>query len=132
MKKAIQNASVLVTRGGYLVLAIYNRHFSSRIWLGIKWSYNKAPVWLKNVMVATLFPIIWVAKLIATGKNPLAQARGMNFYYNVIDWVGGYPYEYANRDEVVHLVEPLGFRCIRFFPAKVPTGCNEFIFRRVS
>lgn len=42
--------------------------------------------------------------------------------------MGGYPYEYASKDEMVTLMESLGFNLINFFPATVPTGCNEFIF----
>ncbi|MFK5970332.1 MAG: hypothetical protein QM487_09470 [Candidatus Marithrix sp.] len=54
----------------------------------------------------------------------------MDFFYNVVDWVGGYPYEYALIDEVESLVNQLGFHTIKKIPAQVPTGCNEFIFRK--
>ena len=56
----------------------------------------------------------------------------MDFYYDVVDWVGGYPYEYATIDEVRSIVEPLGLTCIRVNPAGVPTGCNELIFERAT
>jgi len=55
----------------------------------------------------------------------------MNFYYDVIDWVGGYPYEYASRDEIKNFVEKKGYKLIKFNKAKVPTGCNEFIFEKL-
>jgi len=54
----------------------------------------------------------------------------MSFYYDVIDWVGGYPYEYADRNEVIEHVEKLGFKCIKSVQPAVPTGCNEFVFLR--
>ena len=44
--------------------------------------------------------IIYVAKLLVTGRNPLDKERGMDFWYDVIDWIGGYPYEYALPSEV--------------------------------
>ncbi len=51
-------------------------------------------------MVAYLFyPVIWLAKYLVTGENPTKMNRGMNFFYNVVDWVGGYPYEYASIDK---------------------------------
>jgi 2-polyprenyl-6-hydroxyphenyl methylase/3-demethylubiquinone-9 3-methyltransferase len=56
--------------------------------------------------------------------------RGMDFFHNVIDWVGGYPYEYATMEHVTDLVCRNGFHRIRGIPAKVPTGCNEFIFKK--
>jgi 2-polyprenyl-6-hydroxyphenyl methylase/3-demethylubiquinone-9 3-methyltransferase len=73
-----------------------------------------------------------MAKLIVTRKNPFKkQKRGMSFYYDVIDWVGGYPYEYADKDEVINYVEKLGFKCIKLVKPLVPTGCNEFVFQKM-
>jgi hypothetical protein len=60
-----------------------------------------------------MYPVIYLAKWIVTGSNPRNQLRGMDFYFDVIDWVGGYPYEYASRDEVLTMVEPMGFTCSR-------------------
>ena len=65
-----------------------------------------------------------------TRRNPLEQTRGMNFFYNVIDWVGGYPYEYASIKEIERLLNQQGFVMVRVIPAQVPTGCNEFVFRK--
>ena len=42
----------------------------------------------------------------------------MDFYYDVIDWVGGYPYEYATREEITARLQPHGFRALRFIPAR--------------
>ena len=53
----------------------------------------------------------------------------MDFMHNVIDWVGGYPYEYASVDEMTAQLKSLGFQDNRP-PASVPTGCNEFVGRR--
>jgi 2-polyprenyl-6-hydroxyphenyl methylase/3-demethylubiquinone-9 3-methyltransferase len=131
MRTAIRNAASLVRPGGHLVLAIYNRHWSSPVWTAIKWSYCKAPRWLQRAMVAAFVPIIALAKWAVTGRDPRRQQRGMDFYYDVIDWVGGYPYEYASIDELRLFVETLGFRCLRWRAAEVPTGCNEFVFRRL-
>jgi len=130
MRTAIRNAASLVSPGGHLVLAIYNRHWSSPLWAAIKWSYCKAPRWLQRAMVAAFVPIIALAKWAVTGRDPRRQQRGMDFYYDVVDWVGGYPYEYASIDELRALVEPRGFECRRGRAAEVPTGCNEFVFQR--
>ena len=128
MNLAIRNAVSLVKPGGHFILALYNRHWSSLPWLWIKWLYVKSPPIVKNLLVYALFPVIFLAKFIVTGKNPLKQQRGMDFYYNVIDWVGGYPYEYASIQEVEELLKFLGFMCKKSLPAEVPTGCNEFVF----
>ena len=130
MKLAIENSASLVARNGYLALAIYNRHWSSPFWKLIKWAYCRSPRWNRKVMVVGLYPVIWLAKLVVTVRNPLRKERGMDFYFDVLDWVGGYPYEYANRDEINRHLNSLGFIEQRFHPAGVPTGCNEFIFSR--
>ena len=130
MHTAIRNAASLVRPGGHLVLAIYNRHWSSPVWKAIKWLYCQSPAWLQRAMIAAFSPVIWVAKLAVTGRNPARQERGMDFHYNVIDWVGGYPYEYASIDELRAQVEALGFNCLWWREAEVPTGCNEAVFQR--
>jgi len=52
----------------------------------------------------------------------------MDFFHDVIDWVGGYPYEYATAKEVIEFIEARGFTLEKLLPASVPTGCNEFVF----
>jgi 2-polyprenyl-3-methyl-5-hydroxy-6-metoxy-1,4-benzoquinol methylase len=130
MKSAVHNASTLVAPNGHLVVALYNRHCTSTLWLALKYLYGKSPRPLKALFTIGFIPVIALAKFLTTGKNPFAQNRGMNFYYNVIDWIGGYPYEYASKDEVIDLVAPEGFSCCTFVPAEVPTGCNEFVFKK--
>jgi 2-polyprenyl-3-methyl-5-hydroxy-6-metoxy-1,4-benzoquinol methylase len=130
MDRAIQNAASLVAPGGHFILAIYNRHWSSLPWRVIKRCYVTSPRWVQRVLIRIFFPIIYVAKWLVTGRNPRQQERGMDFYYDVIDWVGGYPYEYASRREIEVRLTPQGFSLLRFHAARVPTGCNEFVFRR--
>ena len=130
MFRAIENTMRLVKPGGLLVISIYNRHWTSPIWRVIKWLYNKAPAMLRSVMVAVFYPVIYLAKWCVTGKSPRQKERGMDFFHDVVDWVGGYPYEYASAEEVRTFVKQRGFLEVRFKPPRVPTGCNEFLFRR--
>ena len=131
MRKAIAHASGLVAAQGCLIIALYNRHWSSSLWRMIKWSYVRSPRWLQRAFIGVFYPIIYVAKWLVTGSNPKRQERGMDFYYDVVDWVGGYPYEYASREEIVSELEKQGFKLVKFIAARVPTGCNEFIFQRI-
>lgn len=130
MWEAIDNAASLVRPGGHFVLAIYNRHWSSLPWLAIKRLYVTMPAMLQRLMNWAFVPIIYLAKLLVTRRNPLRMERGMDFYYNVVDWVGGYPYEYASREEIERYMAARGFRLEKFVPTIVPIGCNEFVFRR--
>ena len=70
-----------------------------------------------------------MAKFIVAGY-PKKKSRGMDFYYDVVDWIGGYPYEYASIDELNKIISAIGFKNIKIIQAEVPTGCNEFVFRR--
>ena len=64
MKKAVQNTALLVRPGGHLILALYNRHWTSPVWLIVKWLYCKSPPIIKKLLVTALYPIIYVAKLL--------------------------------------------------------------------
>ena len=104
----------------------------SRAWRGIKYVYNRSPALLQKLLIWIFIPIIYAAKWLVTRRNPVGQTRGMDFYYDIVDWVGGYPYEVATAQEVRGFLQPLGFVLDRFMAATVPTGCNQFVFRRVS
>jgi SAM-dependent methyltransferase len=131
MWRAIANAASLVRPNGHLILAIYARHWSSGIWKLIKWLYVHTPSLVQRVLIALLFPVIYAAKWMVTRRDPREQERGMDFYYDVVDWVGGYPYEYASTDDLAHGVEKLGFKTLKIVRATVPTGCNQFVFQRL-
>jgi 2-polyprenyl-6-hydroxyphenyl methylase/3-demethylubiquinone-9 3-methyltransferase len=128
MWQAIRNTLMHVSPGGTLVLAIYNKHLTSPAWQAIKWFYNQLPSIGQRFMAFPFAAIIYVAKFLVTRRNPLDKERGMDFWYDVIDWIGGYPYEYATRDEIEAFMREQGFILRRFVPAQVPTGCNEFVF----
>jgi 2-polyprenyl-6-hydroxyphenyl methylase/3-demethylubiquinone-9 3-methyltransferase len=130
MARALTNAASLVRPGGHLVIAIYNRHWTSLAWVAIKAAYVHAPRFMQRALVGLLYPVIWLAKLAVTRRDPKTTDRGMDFYYDVVDWVGGYPYEYASVGELQEAARPLGLELVRAIPAKVPTGCNEFVFRK--
>ena len=132
LRRALANAGSLVRPGGHFVVAIYNRHWSSLPWLWIKALFVHSPGWIQRLMIGVLYPVIWLAKWAVTGKDPNSKERGMDFYYDVVDWVGGYPYEYATIGEIEAMCRPLGFTLIRAVPAIVPTGCNEFVFSKCN
>jgi 2-polyprenyl-6-hydroxyphenyl methylase/3-demethylubiquinone-9 3-methyltransferase len=131
MWNALRNVSECVGPEGILVLAIYNKHVTSPVWKSIKWFYNRAPGIIQRCMVAFFGVVIYVAKFLVIRTNPMQKERGMDFWFDVVDWIGGYPYEYARREEVEQSVYEQGFLLDRFIVAQVPTGCNEFVFSRV-
>ena len=67
------------------------------------------------------------------GKNPYKEImsyksnRGMTWYNDRIDWLGGYPYEYASLEEIINFYGERGFLC-RKIKSRDGIGCNEFLF----
>ncbi|MBI2758552.1 MAG: class I SAM-dependent methyltransferase [Chloroflexi bacterium] len=127
MKAALANLALRVRPGGSLMIAIYNRHWSSPIWKFIKWFYNGAGRFWQKIIIWIFTPVIYFAKWLVTFQNPFKMRRGMDFMHNIIDWVGGYPYEYASVPEMGAALKRLGFRVLLTRPANVPIGCNEFV-----
>lgn len=51
----------------------------------------------------------------------------MNVYHDIIDWLGGLPYEVASPDEVLHFVRKRGFVLERI-KVKREGGCSIYLF----
>ena len=139
MRQAIKNTSSAVKKNGLLCIAIYNDNphvleGPSWLWAHIKKAYNKSPEIIKKTMYISYLSYLF-AGLTAHGINPYNYIRnyktnrGMNFFTDVKDWLGGYPYEYAKSSEIKKLVEMIGFKQVKLKEAR-SLGCNEFLFRR--
>lgn len=129
MYDAIRSAVRRVKPGGLLMIAIYNRHWSSGIWKAVKKIYNRLGKGGQKLLIWIFTPIILIAKWLVTLKNPFKVRRGMDFMHNVVDWLGGYPYEYASIQEITDFLDSLGLKVLEVRPANTPIGCNEFIVR---
>ena len=142
MWEALENAEVPVKDGGKLFIAIYNDTGSqAKRWKWIKKTYCKLPNILKTPFaVVTILPD--EAKRFANflfKLNPLGYVRywseysndrGMNRWRDIIDWVGGYPYEVATPDEIFEYYGPKGYRLTKLKCGGVGLGCNEFVFQK--
>lgn len=128
MWDAIKISSNLVDETGYFILAIYNKNWTSKLWLMIKKTYNFVPGFLKKLMLYCYLPLIYIRTLLS-GQKILKKGRGMDFYHDAVDWLGGYPFEYATKKEVVDFLKD-DFDLVKFIPTWGFSGCNQFIFRR--
>ena len=128
MYGAFEAVKDLVAEKGLLVIAIYNKHFTSPVWKIVKYTYVKSPKFVGKLIVYCVFALKYAAAWIMWRRNPLKRRRGMRFYTDVVDWVGGYPYEYASTDEVKDFFEKRGFKLAKLTRTKGWTGCNEFVF----
>jgi len=104
MWRAMENAAALVKPGGLLLISIYAKGPHYHIDLAIKRKYNNASNLAKRYMVSKRVAKIMFNRL-NHFQNPFGwnkvKKRGMNVYHNIIDWLGGLPYEVASEDEIV-------------------------------
>lgn len=54
--------------------------------------------------------------------------RGMSRWRDIIDWVGGYPYEVARPEEIFDFYRERGFELARMQCGGAGLGCNQFVF----
>lgn len=136
MWEALTNIVQLVKSGGKLFIAIYNdQGGASRRWKVLKKIYNKYS-WSRKPLA--LYTLICQWKLsflrdILHGE-PLASwrdyklERGMSPWRDVIDWIGGYPFEVAKPEEIFDFFREKGFTLVRLKTCAGGIGCNEFVF----
>jgi 2-polyprenyl-3-methyl-5-hydroxy-6-metoxy-1,4-benzoquinol methylase len=144
MWQALENVSKLVAPQGTLFIALYNDTGSqSSRWKWIKKTYNKLPGILR---VPYTLVVISPDELKAFASAMLRlkpgeyvkswtqydQRRGMNRWRDIIDWVGGYPYEVSTPDEIFDFFSAKGFILKRLNCGRVGLGCSQFVFTKGS
>jgi len=138
MYQALENASICVNDNGCLIIAIYNTQITTPIWKIIKKYYVSSPLLIQKIL-SYLFMIyfslgLFFADLIRF-RNPFlrysSSTRGMNAYTDVIDWIGGYPFETARPDEIISFYMKKGFSLENIRTVGGNMGCNEFVFRKI-
>lgn len=142
MWRALEYAQMPVAEGGKLFIAIYNDTGSqSAKWKQIKRAYNNLPRFLRTPFtLAVIAPGEMKALLRSTMKFNLrgytdtwldySRRRGMSRWRDIVDWVGGYPYEVAKPEEIFDFYRQRGFRLDRLRCGDVGLGCNEFVFTK--
>ncbi len=52
----------------------------------------------------------------------------MSAWHDLVDWVGGYPFEVASPEEIFDFYFNYGFELIKLKTCRGGLGCNEFVF----
>jgi 2-polyprenyl-3-methyl-5-hydroxy-6-metoxy-1,4-benzoquinol methylase len=139
MWQALENASTMVADGGTLVVAIYNdQGKTSRRWKRLKKAYCGAsrPVKFALALGTCIFSWWrrWVKDLLRLRPfqswREVSAHRGMSAWYDIIDWVGGYPFEVAKPEEIFDFYHQRGFRLELMRTEGKDLGCNEFVFTK--
>lgn len=141
MWEALDNIKEMTKHGGKLFIAIYNdqgRH--SKYWLIVKRIYNQLPTYMKSLIIVPSFVRLWGPTFIkdtiagkplhSWRKYEVENIRGMSPWYDVIDWVGGYPFEVARPDEIFSFYRKNDYQLEKMNTCACGHGCNEYVFIR--
>lgn len=142
MWQALENALIPIASTGKLFIAIYNdTGTQSRRWRTIKRVYNELPK-LARKPFAVAVTVPQEAKALAAALlrgrpgdyarswTEYRRRRGMSKWHDIVDWVGGYPYEFATPDQIFDFYRARGFMLTKMKCGGVGLGCNEFVFDR--
>jgi SAM-dependent methyltransferase len=142
MARAMRMAAAMVKPGGQFVFALYRKTWMCPFWTIEKRWYSGAGT-SKQRIAQKIYISLFKLGLFATGRRfenyvSAYNARGMDYYHDVHDWLGGYPYQSTLPETVETLMRDLGLFRVRSFlvsPKRKPpgvfgTGCDEYVYAK--
>ena len=131
MWTAIDQVLELLEPGGRAVIAIYNdQGWLSGYWRTVKKAYHRGAL-SRTLVVALHAPYLIGARwLVQTLKGTRRQHRGMTLYYDMLDWLGGYPFEVASPSAIERFGAERGLAVEVTKTCGRRHGCNEFVLSR--
>ncbi len=140
MWPAIERAAAAVAPGGHLVIALYRKTPLCGSWKWEKRLYTRSGPVLQGVL-AGVYGFIKILRELLRGRNPIwriathHRKRGMRWWNDIKDWVGGHPYESASAEDVEQFLASRGFEHVRSFKVKQESGVfgsgnAEYVYRR--
>ena len=142
MWRAMDIAQARVADDGLLFVSIYNDQGGrSRLWRAVKRTYNQLPAALRPLLTLVVMgprELLHFARDLALGKpmryvrrwTDYKRSRGMSAMHDIVDWMGGYPFEVAKPEAVFDFFQDRGFRLERLATHGGGMGCNQYVFRR--
>jgi 2-polyprenyl-3-methyl-5-hydroxy-6-metoxy-1,4-benzoquinol methylase len=140
--RAMDLTSRLVAPDGLLFISIYNdQGLESRLWRRVKRRYNKSGALARRLLVLASAAYLYRRRPLASvltmmrggGSTTLVRsprARGMSAKHDLVDWVGGYPFEVAKPEQVFAFMRERGFELRYLKTCAGGLGCNEYVFER--
>jgi 2-polyprenyl-6-hydroxyphenyl methylase/3-demethylubiquinone-9 3-methyltransferase len=140
MWKAFNLVPALVGPAGRLLRAIYNdQGRDSQRWARAKHAYVTGGGFARAALVGYCLYRQWgrtfLRDLLVSG-NPTktwrdyGTERGMSAWHDVVDWIGGWPFEVATPEAVFDFFRARGFALDVLKTCGGGLGCNEFAFSR--
>lgn len=139
MWKGLELVEKKVKDKGLLFLALYNdQGKKSKFWHLVKKAYVRSNPLLKFLIVVlsyfrlwgpTIFKDFLKLKPLNTWKS-VKNTRGMSPHHDVIDWVGGYPFEVSKPEEIFMFFHKKNYSLVNLKTVSGGKGCNEYIFKK--
>lgn len=140
MWDALENAIQPVAPDGRLFIAIYDdQGTQSERWRAVKRAYCTSSKPVRALILGWCLLYCWGKPVVVDclKGRPFhrwrhygeGSARGMSPWRDLVDWVGGYPFEVATPGEILDFYLKRGFMLEKL--ATSHGGCNEFVFRRL-
>jgi SAM-dependent methyltransferase len=138
MWSALANVVPLVAESGRLFISIYNdQGNASGRWKYLKRLYNKYSSLRFPLAVYTVvrqWTLTFIRDALKGSPNrswrEYKKQRGMSAWHDVVDWIGGFPFEVAKPEEIFEFFHKRGFVLTRLKTCAGGLGCNEFVFVR--
>lgn len=137
MWKALDCISQSVNVDGKLFIALYNdQGRPSQLWWKIKKTYVSLPKYMRWLVLMPCYVRLWLPTTIRDMVllkpfktwTDYKQSRGMSPHRDVIDWVGGFPFEVAKPEEIFKFFKEKGFLLTTLKTCAGGHGCNEYVF----
>lgn len=125
---------------GVAVFAVYRKTPLCGLWKLEKRWYTGASAWGQKI-ARGVYIAARMASMIVRGKSPRRYIRayphnnrGMDFYRDVHDWMGGTPYESVSPAEMEEFMAARGHVLVRSFTRRAGTGLfgsgnDEYVFK---
>lgn len=136
MWRALELAA-LPAREKLMVCLYNNQGLVSRAWKVLKHAYVKYPPLRPAVTFASL-ATIWGPKLLLLPHRVIPdwknwkKKRGMSPWHDIVDWAGGYPYEFSLPTETIQFFSQHGFSVEKFSSFGRIITCSEYVFVKSS
>jgi len=139
MYAALKNAQENVANNGKLFVALYNdQGRRSKLWWKIKRLYVYLPNYLRWMVWIPCYVRLWGPTTIRDilllrpfhSWSKYKKNRGMSPYRDVLDWVGGFPFEVSKPEDIFSFCRGNGFILCKLKTCAGGHGCNEYVFQR--
>ncbi|MGH8201227.1 MAG: class I SAM-dependent methyltransferase [Steroidobacteraceae bacterium] len=142
MWAALANVERNVAEGGKLFISLANDQGGpSKRWTSVKRIYNRVPTRLKGTFAVLVYLPLELRRFLASlarGRPHTyfsyvwnySDNRGMSWWRDNIDWIGGYPFQVSKPEEILDFYRSRNYTLLRMKTFGPGHGCNEYVFKR--